>query len=572
MYKIAAFFILLGWCGLVSAQRNKQSKPDFEPLDVTELSESAALKAETIIVEAERELVLDNEFKALELFKSSLEIDPNNSVVNFKIAEILLKNGEARDALPFARRAVELDGSNKYYLLLAAEVYKVLSDFDEAAKLYARMIDEIEGTESYLFDLAILYQYQGKYPEALQTYQKAEEIFGMNEMVLREKQKIYLRDKNYDALLADWDKLIAENEDEDRYAIELCEFLISQNLTTQAKERLAKIEKNKHANLLLSQIYMNEGNIPKAIELAGSTMNDESVDYKAKLQVLNSFMNAVKTDADKESVKAMSVQLALVYPGVYEVQAYTGDLMFSFKEETKARDYYLKAVRIDPSKFGVWQNILTIESGLDQYDSVIAHADRALEYFPNQAALYYFSGTSYLIQKNYKKSVQMLDMGKKYATDPKLQTIFYGQLGDAYNSLKQYDKSYASYESALKANPNNDHVLNNYSYFLSLRREQMDKALEMSTLLVKLHPENPTYLDTHGWVLYTMRKYKEAVEFLRKAANLRENDGTVLEHYGDVLFQLGKVDEAVEQWKRASQFNDVSEHIEKKIAEKKLYE
>ena len=51
-----------------------------------------------------------------------------------------------------------------------------------------------------------------------------------------------------------------------------------------------------------------------------------------------------------------------------------------------------------------------------------------------------------------------------------------------------------------------------------------------------------------------------------------KEDGTIIEHLGDVLFQLGKVDEAVEQWERASKLEDVSSDINKKIADRKLYE
>ncbi len=149
-------------CSLLGYSQKNNQGGDFAPLDVTELSEGEALKAETMLIDAERELILDNEYKALELFKAVLEIAPNNPVVNFKIAEILIKNGESREALPYATKAMNLDKSNKYYILLAAEVHKALSDFDEAARLYQQMIDEIPGTESYLFDLAIIYQYQGK--------------------------------------------------------------------------------------------------------------------------------------------------------------------------------------------------------------------------------------------------------------------------------------------------------------------------------------------------------------------------------------------------------------------------
>ncbi|MEQ8470550.1 MAG: CDC27 family protein [Marinoscillum sp.] len=569
--KIYIAFVLIGLTSASFAQKKKKQQQDFTPIDVTQLSEGEALKAEAMIIDAERELILENYFKSLELFKAALEITPDDPVINFKIAEILTKNGESQNALAYANRASELDPRNKYFLLLEAEINKSLSNYQQATRIYQNLIDNIPGTEAYLFDLAILYQFQGEGEKALETYARAEEVFGMNEIVLREKQKIYLKKKDYQSLMKDWDKLIKENPGDDRYTIELTEFLISHNMLEEAKKRLEQLNNSQHADLLLSKIALSEGDTQKALDLAKSTFDSKKVDFNAKLQVLNGLLGSAISPEDFDLVGELASDLARQYPDKYEVQAYAGDVMYRLQKQEAARSFYLKAVRIDPANFGTWQNILNIEAGLNQYDSVIVHAEEALEYFPNQAALYYFSGTGYLINKDYKRSVQVFDQGRKFATDPKLVTIFYGQMGDAYNSMKQYDKSYAAYESALKSNPENDHVLNNYSYFLSLRNEKMDKAVQMSSKLVEMHPDNPTYLDTHGWVLYTLEKYEEALIYLKKAANLQE-DGTVIEHYGDVLYKLGKVDEAVEQWKRASVLDDASKNIDKKIAERKLYE
>ncbi|MEM6644501.1 MAG: hypothetical protein AAF616_16090, partial [Bacteroidota bacterium] len=79
------------------------------------------------------------------------------------------------------------------------------------------------------------------------------------------------------------------------------------------------------------------------------------------------------------------------------------------------------------------------------------------------------------------------------------------------------------------------------------------------------------YLDTHGWVLYVRGDYKQSRKFLEKAVSL-DDDGTVIEHYGDVLFQLGEVDLALIQWEKALKQGDTSEYLEKKIADRKLYE
>lgn len=554
-------------------QKNRKKKRDkTEQPETVYQSEERQVKLEATLIEAEKQLILENYTKAAELFQVALDLDPDNGGANFKLAELLTKQGHSSDAMPYAEAALDSDRSNKYYFLLCAEIYKSLGQFDKAAELYDEMITTISGTESYLFDLAIIYQYRGDLDLALETYKKAEDIYGINEMVLREKQKIYFQKKDYVSLIADWDELIAENPDNSRYTIELAEFLINQGMLPEAKIRLnAVTEDNIHIHLLKSQIAIKEGNTDEAMKITLDAFNAKSSDYRTKIQLLNGYQEFAITSEQFATIIEMAEDMGEMYPQQYEAQAYAGDVLYRMEKKQKALDFYSRAVKLNPSSFSVWQNILNIEAELNQYDSLIVHAEDALELFPNQALLYYFSGTGHLLKKNYEKSVQMLNTGTKYSTDPNLLTVFYGQMGDAYNSLKEKTKSYEAYEKALASNPANDHVLNNYSYFLSLDGQNLDKALEMSTKLVELHPDNATYLDTHGWVLYTFGKYEEAEKYLRKAAKL-DDDGTIIEHFGDVLFKLGKVEEAVKQWKKASESNEASENIHKKIADKTLYE
>jgi tetratricopeptide (TPR) repeat protein len=168
----------------------------------------------------------------------------------------------------------------------------------------------------------------------------------------------------------------------------------------------------------------------------------------------------------------------------------------------------------------------------------------------------------------------MLEQGKKLSSSNlELLAYFNGQLGDAYNGIKEYEKSDKAYEAALDFDPDNDHVLNNYSYFLSLRKEKLDLAEKMSTKLIERNPEDPTYLDTYAWVLYNLGKFNDAKKYIEKAINFDEtNSGTLVEHYGDILFKLGDVDSAVEQWEKARKLNDTTELLDKKIADRQLYE
>ena len=80
-------------------------------------------------------------------------------------------------------------------------------------------------------------------------------------------------------------------------------------------------------------------------------------------------------------------------------------------------------------------------------------------------------------------------------------------------------------------------------------------------------------MDTHGWVLYVRGDFKEAKKYLEKSSVASDDeDGTVIEHYGDVLFQLGNVEQAIREWEKALQKGEASDLLEKKIADRKLYE
>jgi predicted Zn-dependent protease len=119
----------------------------------------------------------------------------------------------------------------------------------------------------------------------------------------------------------------------------------------------------------------------------------------------------------------------------------------------------------------------------------------------------------------------------------------------------------------------NDAILNNYSFFLAVRKSNLEKAEKMASQLVKNNPDNATYLDTYAWVLYTREKYKDAKKAIEKSIATGMANSGHIEHYGDILFKLGDIEEAVRQWEKAkSMLTTSNEILNKKIANRKVYE
>ena len=561
---IVTIFIVLNSLIVVSQTRN------FEPL---EPNDEALMKAETAFIEGQRHLILENYAKALEMFRTAEEINPYTGAISFKIAEILYKNKDYDKAIGAAEKAIKFDPTNRFYHVLAADIETARSDLSSAQKHYENLI-KLPKTKDYLDDLALLYEYQGKYKKALETFKKIQDHFGTNKALVNEIQKIHVMMGEPELGLVEWERLVDENPDDTEYIYTLADQYLVAGHTDKAEDYLRKIltlnPTDGRAGLMMAEILKNSGKMTEALQAARPSLLSTDVDFSFKGGILTDLLKT-NSEESSEELKQLVKDMVALHENEYTAQAFAGDVLFQLGAKEESIEYYLRAIRISPSNFSVWQNILSMEAEFSKWDSLIVHSEKAIEYFPNQGVLYYFGGTGYLQKKNFNRAAGLLEIGKRYALDKGLLSVFEGQLGDVYHGSKNKIKSDQAYAAALHANPENIHVLNNYSYYLALDKRDLEKALIMSSKLVKLIPDNPNYLDTHGWVLFSKGNFKEAKKHLQKAAASGDN-ANILEHYGDVLIKLGQTDQALEQWKKAVSLGTKSELIYKKIADKKYYE
>jgi len=205
---------------------------------------------------------------------------------------------------------------------------------------------------------------------------------------------------------------------------------------------------------------------------------------------------------------------------------------------------------------------------------LLTESEEALSLFPNQAFVYFCNGLAKMEKNQDEEALEIFNAGLNLIINNDLLKIqFYTSIGDLYHKMKKNKESDEAFEEALKLDPKNALVLNNYSYYLSVRSENLEKAEKMSLLSNQLDPENANSQDTYGWILYKEKKHQEAKEWLEKALkNDGEKSATLLEHLGDILFQLGDAENALIYWQKAKSAGEGSEMLNKKISEKKLYE
>lgn len=580
---LATLLLVLLLQGVAFAQRDRRKKPE-----TTDAMSMKMREAESIFTEGMKYFILEDYSKALGAFQAAAEINPDEPMVHFKIAEVYTKSSNADDlnrAVASIEKAIRLDRKNEYFYLLAAEIYTSQNNFTKAEETLETLTREVPGAQENLFQLAAIYLYDRKLDDAIKTYNRAEAAMGINETSSLQKMKIYLDQGKVDAAIDEGRRLMAAFPDEERYVMIVAEALAQKSQQAKAIEYLEKFlaahPEGGASRLLLAGLYRDTGREKESRALVTQAIADPSVEITSKLLVLQTYAAQISQQVAQQ--RPPDADLASFVTGLYEkmktqyaddpnVHIAGGNLFIALRRKAEAEGAFLAAIQRGSASFEAWQNLLALEAETGKFDSLIFHSEQGMEIFPNQAMLYYFNGYGHLSQRHYREAISSLERAKRLSSaNPGLVHDLNSMLGDAYHGAKEYVKSDQAYEDALVYKPNDPLVLNNYSYYLALRKEHLEKAERMAAQVIKEQPNNATYLDTYAWVLYARDKFKDARKVMEQALTLQGLSYVHYEHYGDILFQLGDVDGAVKQWEKARTMTDDHDALDRKIANRRLY-
>ncbi|AFK02783.1 Tetratricopeptide TPR_1 repeat-containing protein [Emticicia oligotrophica DSM 17448] len=555
------------------AQKNKKT----ESKDISEKE----LKSEAYFVEGMKYYIAESYDKAIPLFKKATEGEPTSAGINYMLAKAYLASNDIATATVYSEKALKLDDENKFYRKFLGEIYTKQKRYKDAAEMYEKLASRFpQDVDNYL-DLSNIYILQEKFSDAIEIYNKIERTIGVSEEITRQKQLIYLKQNKLEKAIEEGDRLIASEPSEPEYVVQQAQILISNERYEQAITMLRNsLKKNPdfaEAHVLLAEIYRKQNELEKCNEELQEAFANKNLSVDVKFKILNSYMLMLKDDSSNKTLdNLLTLTQALVKQSPKEAKGYVilGDLLMKKGETASARDNYVKSTTYDKSVFEVWLAIVELDAKLNQIDSLAKHSEEAIEYFPNQSFFWYHNGFANFAKKDYEKASSSLEEAKNLAVDNlELAKHVNALLGDTYNELKKYTKSDDAYEAVLKVDPDYEYVLNNYSYYLSIRKDKLSRAIQLSSRLTDKFGDNATYLDTHAWVLYMMKEYQKAREFLERAIKQDKGvSGTIVEHYGDVLYRLGEKEKALEQWKKARQMGENSTNIDKKIQSGTLVE
>lgn len=520
-----------------------------------------------------REKLNGNYSQARYFLASALAIAPNHPAASYEMGQLYLHEQKALEAVPYLEVAYRSEPDNKWYAHVLAQAYEFSGDFESASGLYLALLEQFPEDQDYYLYLANAYERLGKKEEAVEAYSAFERKMGVSEKISMRKVSLFEELDLRDSIPSVYIRLIEANPYEPRFYGLLANEYKKSGETDKAlavyEELAARMPDDPLVQLSLYEYYELQGKHAEAIaSLEKAFLSTElDVDTKVRL-VAGMYEQAIIDEQIKSDAFRLLEALLKTHPDKAQTYAVFGDFLSADDQLKEARKAFYSSVEIDDTKYAVWNQILLIDVDLNDRVAMEKDAEAASELFPSQPLPLYILGYARFLNEDYDAAIRALESGKALVyMNPQLEVQFYSTLGDAYYQKGDNQQAWINYDRALRLNPDNLYVLNNYAYYLSLEEQDLARALEMSTRCVEQDPSNATYLDTRGWVYFKRGNFDEAVADLQLAVDFGGSaNAEVLEHLGDALYKKGEHDEAKKRWEQA-RLIEPSESLDQKIEE-----
>ncbi len=522
-------------------------------------------------------------YEAQQTFLHIVRAQPAHYAAQYELARVSLELQDYRAAQQAAETATQGLPDQKAYWELLLEIYKHTGNLPAMPPVFEALARIEPDNPAHYHSAAYVHFLGQDYDAALALYAQARKRVGDTEDGIMGESEVYMAMENPDAAIRGLERFLKQKPPTVRPHMLLAELY---TLTDKPRRALATLnvasKRFPDDGVVLlgrADAYLAMGREQKAVEHLKAAFSGDQLDIEAKASVLYTTLSNDKRRLGNASIAGLADMLVAHYPQDPRAHAVRGDVYVQLSEPSEAREAYLKAVGINMYLEPVWQQLLSVELQLRMNDEVVKHGAEAAALFPNNPFISFLIGHGLLGNKQHTEARKHFEHALNIAdaNNTPLMTQLYSSLGDVYNALDMHAESDVAYEEAIAIDTANAYALNNYAYYLALRKEKLDQAATMAERAVRLEPGVEHYEDTYAWVLFQQGRYDEALVWIKRAMDNSSEPSEVLhEHYGDILAMNGDIDKAVAQWKRARAVatavgKDI-EGLSKKINERKYIE
>ena len=562
-------------CGTVKSTREKPAVA----LAQSSLTPEQQRKYDYFFLEAMRLKEKKDYASAFGLLQHCLDIHPNAASALYEVSQYYMFLRQVPQGQEALEKAVANAPDNYWYSQGLASLYQQQNELDKAVTLLEQMVVRFPAKQDPLFNLLDLYGRQEKYDEVISTLNRLEKRMGKNEQLSMEKFRIYLQMKDDKKAFQEIESLVQEYPMDMRYQVILGDVYLQNGKKQEAYDVYQKVlaaePDNPMAIFSMASYYKQTGQEELYQQQLDTLLLNKKVTPDTKVGVMRQ-MIVENEQADKDSTQIIALfdRIMKQEQDDPQIPMLYAQYLLSKKMESESVPVLEQVVDLDPTIKAARMMLIGAAEKKYDYKQIINVCEPGIEATPDALEFYYYLAIAYNQAEKPDSVISICKRALEHTTaDSKKEIVsdFYSILGDMYHTQKQMKEAYAAYDSALVYNPSNIGALNNYAYYLSVERRDLDKAEEMSYKTVKAEPNNATYLDTYAWILFEKGNYAEARIYIDNAMKSEGGDKSdvIVEHCGDIYYMTGDVDGALTYWKKALEMGSESKTLKQKIEKKK---
>lgn len=562
-------------CGTVKSTREKPAVA----LAQSSLTSEQQRKYDYFFLEAMRLKEKKDYASAFGLLQHCLDIHPNAASALYEVSQYYMFLRQVPQGQEALEKAVANAPDNYWYSQGLASLYQQQNELDKAITLLEQMVVRFPAKQDPLFNLLDLYGRQEKYDKVISTLNRLEKHMGKNEQLSMEKFRIYLQMKDDKKAFQEIESLVQEYPMDMRYQVILGDVYLQNGKKQEAYDVYQKVlaaePDNPMAIFSMASYYKQTGQEELYQQQLDTLLLNKKVTPDTKVGVMRQ-MIVENEQADKDSTQIIALfdRIMKQEQDDPQIPMLYAQYLLSKKMESESVPVLEQVVDLDPTNKAARMMLIGAAAKKEDYKQIIKVCEPGIEATPDALEFYYYLAVAYNQAEKPDSVISICTRALEHKTaDGKKEIVseFYSILGDMYHTQKQMKEAYAAYDSALVYNPSNIGALNNYAYYLSVERRDLDKAEEMSYKTVKAEPNNATYLDTYAWILFEKGNYAEARIYIDNAMKSEGGDKSdvIVEHCGDIYYMTGDVDGALTYWKKALEMGSESKTLKQKIEKKK---
>lgn len=555
MKKISTYFVIL----LLSTAFYSCVKT-LVPADISggKIKPYDSVTFDYIYVEAIKQKLMGNGGDALKLLEQCLKINPQSDAAYFQMAQIVIASGDNNNGKKYALKALSLNKSNFWYLMMLAGTYYSEQNLDSAIIYYEKAAQNFPEKEDLIFTLGNLYSENKKFDKANSIFESLDKKYGTNKTSTVALVKNLMWAGRWDEALDKTDLLVKEYPEEVLYKGLLAETYRGKGEPNKAMEVYNKLMNenpdNAQIQLSLCDFFIEEKKYEDLILFLNTVIINNRITREDKITLLARLIETpelVKSNGNKLQVSIMILEATYVNDDI--ALLLRPELFIAQEKLDEAKKRLEEIVQIRPDNYFAWEKLLMVYLQVKDYKSLQIKGEECATKFNRSFLVKLLYATAANENKDYDIALEELRKANILAGDNKellLQVL--SLKADVFYRMNDYENAFKTFDEALNNNSEDLTVLNNYAYYLAERNLRLKDAEIMARKVIEIEKTNNTFLDTYAWVLYKRGKYKEAEKIMQFIiSNGGTNDAEYYEHYGYILKKRKKCDQAISSWNSA---------------------